>query len=497
MAKAVRQQAAKQQKTTAQDAAPRRSCSATSEPKSWASLQRGVGNRATAQLAAGLAARQREQEADRAADTIVHSGRSVDIQTVPLPGRAIDRKCSKCEDEEKSMLVDRKACSLASLAEGTAVETPSGGEPLSESDRVYFESRFGRDLSSVRVHHDASAARSATQLGSRAFASGPHLVFGAGEYAPGTRGGRWLLAHELAHVVQQVPLPRLTEGAGVQANLDRAGPGRPLESRVRSRMEKAFGAMFSRVRIHTDAAAAGECSRAGKPALTMGDHVLIRPELYRPGTPAGDALLAHQLAHTMERAAPPRKAESRARQTATKAMFVLWGGGRRKGMASLLPRLYESMQVRPALCDGGGSSSGTRQTPTTTADPCDDICRRARADSSMNGGGGGVVCDGATKCPCAFDLPSFNLRVGECPEFDRIVIVHERRHLTDVDCDATKGLHRPPFRDPSTATGSECTHRRESIGLLDTAIAGGSGDCVTKMRAVRTALDGWVTANCS
>jgi hypothetical protein len=55
----------------------------------------------------------------------------------------------------------------------------------------------------VRVHADAEAARSARSVNALAFTVGRDVVFGAGQYAPGTRAGRELLAHELTHVVQQ------------------------------------------------------------------------------------------------------------------------------------------------------------------------------------------------------------------------------------------------------------------------------------------------------
>ena len=55
----------------------------------------------------------------------------------------------------------------------------------------------------VRLHTDERAAASAASRSARAYAIGRHVVFGRGEYAPGTSAGRHLLAHELAHVVQQ------------------------------------------------------------------------------------------------------------------------------------------------------------------------------------------------------------------------------------------------------------------------------------------------------
>ncbi len=74
---------------------------------------------------------------------------------------------------------------------------------LATADRAFMESRFGHDFSKVRVHADASAAMSAQSVNARAYTLGQDIVFGAGQYAPGTAQGRRLLAHELTHVVQQ------------------------------------------------------------------------------------------------------------------------------------------------------------------------------------------------------------------------------------------------------------------------------------------------------
>jgi hypothetical protein len=81
----------------------------------------------------------------------------------------------------------------------------SPGRPLGPAARAFFEPRFGQDFSGVRVHTDPRAAASAEAVGALAYTVGRHVVFGAGQYAPGTAAGRRLLAHELAHVVQQRP----------------------------------------------------------------------------------------------------------------------------------------------------------------------------------------------------------------------------------------------------------------------------------------------------
>jgi len=79
----------------------------------------------------------------------------------------------------------------------------SPGQPLDQTSREFFEPRFGRDFSQVRVHADENAAKSAKAVGAMAYAVGHNLVFGAGQYASGSSARQRLLAHELTHVVQQ------------------------------------------------------------------------------------------------------------------------------------------------------------------------------------------------------------------------------------------------------------------------------------------------------
>jgi Domain of unknown function (DUF4157) len=74
---------------------------------------------------------------------------------------------------------------------------------LSASERCFFERQFGYDFSPVRSHVNALAAESALALNARACTLGEHVVFGAGQYATETYEGRKILAHELAHLVQQ------------------------------------------------------------------------------------------------------------------------------------------------------------------------------------------------------------------------------------------------------------------------------------------------------
>jgi hypothetical protein len=78
-----------------------------------------------------------------------------------------------------------------------------GGQPLPRPVKALFEARFEHDFSRVRVHADTRAAASARAVNALAYTVGSNVVFGTGQYAPGTNAGDRLLAHELAHVVQQ------------------------------------------------------------------------------------------------------------------------------------------------------------------------------------------------------------------------------------------------------------------------------------------------------
>jgi hypothetical protein len=109
----------------------------------------------------------------------------------------------------------------------------SGGTPLPDTTRNFFERRLGYDFSRVRIHADTPAAEAAKAAQARAFTMGSDIVFGAGQRAFDTSVGQRLLAHELTHVIQQ--------GAAHRAKapdhpIDAIGVGRP-EVRLRSRRD--------------------------------------------------------------------------------------------------------------------------------------------------------------------------------------------------------------------------------------------------------------------
>jgi hypothetical protein len=111
------------------------------------------------------------------------------------------------------------------------------------------------------------------------------------------------------------------------------GPGRPLDGGVRARMEPALGADLSGVRTHTDAKAARLASGLRARAFAVGEHVAFAAGAYRPGTPVGDALIAHELAHTLQQrggavaagGAAYADLEQDADSSAVGAVARLWG----------------------------------------------------------------------------------------------------------------------------------------------------------------------------
>lgn len=107
-------------------------------------------------------------------------------------------------------------------AQATAAVT-SGGRGLTPQETGFFEPRFGRDLSDVRVHEGAAVDAAADAIGARAFTLGRDIGVASGQYDPGSDAGRRLMAHELTHVVQQsgAPIPlvqRLTHDATTPTN---------------------------------------------------------------------------------------------------------------------------------------------------------------------------------------------------------------------------------------------------------------------------------------
>jgi hypothetical protein len=125
----------------------------------------------------------------------------------------------KKKEERKGQTVQRAAAGRAPAVAtappivGSVLNSP--GRSLDASTRSFIEPRFGRDFSSVRVHTGPQAAESARAVNAHAYTVGQDIVFDHGKYDPGSQSGRQLLAHELAHTVQQHGLQRSAEGVSL------------------------------------------------------------------------------------------------------------------------------------------------------------------------------------------------------------------------------------------------------------------------------------------
>jgi hypothetical protein len=158
-----------------------------------------------AKLAIGPPNDRFEQEADAAADRVV---RMSDPQVLLSSGPALSRKCEGCENEEMEEQPLRRDAAGGGVDGSVAPPIVhdvlnSPGRPLDPVTHDFMAPRFGADFREVRIHTDDSAAHSAAAVGARAYTVGHNIVFGAGHYDPAGHAGRRLLAHELAHVVQQ------------------------------------------------------------------------------------------------------------------------------------------------------------------------------------------------------------------------------------------------------------------------------------------------------
>lgn len=199
------------------------------------SLQQKAGNQAVqhllrnglvqAKLAISSPGDPQEQEADQVADHVMraHAGSAVAPCTCPA-GR---ETCEECQKQQGT--VARTSSGKGDLAVAHSALDPilhSPGQALDATTRAFFEPRFGHDFSSVRLHTDEHGADSAKAVNALAYTAGQHVVFGSNQYSPGTAEGQRLLAHELAHVVQQNGSPR-GDSSGIVQRQPKPGMQQP------------------------------------------------------------------------------------------------------------------------------------------------------------------------------------------------------------------------------------------------------------------------------
>jgi len=254
------------------------------------------------------------------AGTGVFADQSTPILPLLRPGRAppaIRRMCAACEGEEEGMQVQRKAngsigesCSLtAPPAVSAALAQPR--QSLDSAARNYLENRSGNGLM-------PAAAPLAIQRKCASCLDEPRIL-------PQLEVGRAddpleIEADEMAdHVVRRMSVNvdgnavaqpvqaksrgagTATSGSGLDAGIASAsGSGAPLANQTRNRMEEAFDADFSSVRVHTSSASAEMCDEIGARAFTYGTDIHFNAGEYAPSTEHGTRLLAHELTHVVQ-----------------------------------------------------------------------------------------------------------------------------------------------------------------------------------------------------
>lgn len=200
-----------------------------------------------------------------------------------VPARRLQKKCScggsgsECDECKKKKSLQRSAAGPGAAGPGVAAAPPivdsvlaTPGRPLDPGTRSFLEPRFGHDFSRVRIHDDARAAESARAVNAHAYTVGEDIVFDSGRYDPGSRDGMHLLAHELAHTVQQ---------SGLQRRAADLPLGGSMESQLEREADSAAGAVL-----------AG--GLPGAPTRLAAPHLSRKPA--DPAPPAGTATSAEE-----------------------------------------------------------------------------------------------------------------------------------------------------------------------------------------------------------
>lgn len=162
--------------------------------------------------------------------------------------------------EEEAGVVQTAAAPFAappgSISPKAILAQLGSGEPLRASLLVDLGTRLGRDFGNVRVHHNPAAAVLAVSLGAHAFTVGEHIAFAPGRYQPETAGSRRLIAHELAHVIQQ------------RRGLSGSILGRGIGS-ANDRYEREAEAVADRVSLGIPSSRAGEPNLSSAPSADV------------------------------------------------------------------------------------------------------------------------------------------------------------------------------------------------------------------------------------
>lgn len=134
-----------------------------------------------------------EIEADRIAEKVM---RATDFQPPAKPLSESIAPPVQTKSDGSGNSIDSKLSNKITSSQG-------GGNSLDDGAKMFMESRFGADFSRVKIHTDSNAVQMNRELNAKAFTFGNDIYFNQEQYKPSSANGRYLLAHELTHVLQQ------------------------------------------------------------------------------------------------------------------------------------------------------------------------------------------------------------------------------------------------------------------------------------------------------
>lgn len=258
---------------------------------------------------------------------------SADVTFVPAKGGLLDRAYGPLADKS-----DQTGPEMATPTGGPRVAGPTGASPSAGFDLSQIptsghpmpalqpSTRVSQPNDPLEREADAAADRVVSGLGAGPVTQDPTLTRTAQAKTDNSGGGTFREETDEPRFVDlQDPEEDLEPTGPVQAKArpgaspataarpanGLGGPGgRSLPEPLRGRMEQGFSADFSNVRVHTGQEADQVCKSFGARALTSGNHIHMASGEYRPETQAGQHLLAHELAHTVQQGAAPTTATS-------------------------------------------------------------------------------------------------------------------------------------------------------------------------------------------
>jgi len=198
-----------------------------------AKVKQGFSPTTVRRMVVGSVSDPAEQEADAMADAVLAamaaSGPASSTQRVGDTGSKIRRSAS-------AAVVGASGGELDDATSRDIRRARGGGRPMEPGVRRSMESAFSADFSDVRLHVGAQSDDLNNRIQARAFTAGNDVFVRRRDYAPNTTSGQHLLAHELAHTVQQGSsrIRRFSDGTTLRSNVHGATPADPPIRRLMS-----------------------------------------------------------------------------------------------------------------------------------------------------------------------------------------------------------------------------------------------------------------------